>query len=308
MAKKINRSKSNSQERQRLGAGLSSILRQAAEIDSDSRTTAIKTLANTVMMVPVGKIRANKFQPRQHFQPEPLEELAASIRHFGLIQPITVRYHREEDTFEIISGERRWRASKMAKLKEIPAYIRIADDQELMEMALIENLQREDLNAIEIATTYSRLKKEFELTDERIADRVGKKRSTITNFIRLLKLPEKVQDAIRENSISMGHARALVGLPDPHVQLHILDQILKKKLSVRATEKLIQELQAGTSTPTKAAARELPTQYEAVQRQLRTYFGSKKVELQLKGQDKGQIVIPFSSAEELNNFLERIEE
>ena len=184
----------------------------------------VKELSHTVAMIPVRQIAPNPDQPRKDFDEEALQELADSLKVYGLIQPVTVR-RLSSDAYQLISGERRWKASQLAGLEEIPAYVRLANDQEMMEMALVENIQREDLNAMEVAITYQRLIEEFSLRHEDLAQRVGKKRATITNFLRLLELPPVVQESVKEGEISMGHARALAGLDDFAVQKYLLDKI-----------------------------------------------------------------------------------
>jgi len=260
----------------------------------------------TVAMLPLSVIEVNPFQPRNEFDEEALEELAASIKLHGLIQPITVR-RMNAKSYQLISGERRLRASKIAKLKEIPAYIRTADDQAMHEMALIENIQREDLNAMEIAITYQRLIDECGIIHEELGDRVGKKRATITNYLRLLKLPPKVQDGIVKKDISMGHARALLSIEDSVVQLTAYKEVIENKLSVRETEELARKYSGKTTEKKKAKSSKLADEYVDVQKNLQSYLGT-KVTLKTNGKGKGQIVIPFISDKDLNRILELIEE
>ena len=225
----------------------------------------------------------------------------------GLIQPITVRRLNDE-AFQLISGERRFRASKLAGLEEIPAYIRLANDQEMIEMALVENIQRENLNAIEVAITYQRLVDEIEdITHENLGDRVGKKRSTVTNYLRLLKLPPDIQKGLKEKEISMGHARALISVEDVAVQNIIFREVKEKGLSVRATETLVNSYKEPKVKSAPASALTLNSDYQAVENNLRAFLGS-KVNLKVKSTGKGQITIPFSSTKDLNRLLDLIEE
>lgn len=296
-------------EREALLGGLSSVLTTAKS--ASTRKEAIQELAKEFMMVPLNKIRPNKFQPRQDFDPDALQELADSIREFGVIQPITVRYDEGSNSFELISGERRWRASKLAGLKEVPAYIRTPNDQELMEMALVENLFREDLNPIEIALTYGRLMEEFKLTQEEVARRVERGRTTVTNFLRLLKLGDFAKKKLREEVISMGHAKALLSIDNVATQRKVCEEIISQDLSVRAAEKLVRQYRAPGDSPggkSKKGSTELPAEYRPVVDNLRARFGSKQVRLELKSKGKGQIVIPFQSDAELNDLLDRLEE
>lgn len=287
-----------------LGLGIRALLSNMEEEVAKDQEKVVKELAHTVAMIPVGEIEVNPFQPRNDFNEEALSELANSLRIHGLIQPITVR-RLSPNEYQLISGERRLRASKMAGLAEVPAYIRIANDQEMLEMALVENIQRKDLNAIEIAITYQRLKEECQLTDEQLADRVGKERSTITNQLRLLKLPPDIQEAIKARRITMGHARALVGIDDFALQKHLFRQTVEKSLSVRALEDLIRSYNQPRERKEKE---DLPDDYQNVRQQFRNFFGTKKLQLKLQQEGKGQIVIPFSSVDELNQLLDRIDE
>lgn len=297
MAKKVNKKD--------LGKGIKALLSNMDEEVQKDQEKVVKELAHTVAMIPVGEIEVNPFQPRNEFDEEALEELADSIKVHGLIQPITVR-RLSATEYQLISGERRLRASKMAGLEEIPAYIRIANDQEMLEMALVENIQREELNAIEIAITYQRLKEECNLTDEKLAGRVGKKRSTVTNHLRLLKLPPDIQEAIKNQQISMGHARALAGIDDYALRSHFFQETINLNLSVRALERLIRSY--SEPKPSKKNKAELPDDYRNVQQNFRQFFGTRRLKLKLKEEGKGQIVIPFNSVKELNELLDRIEE
>jgi ParB family chromosome partitioning protein len=262
-----------------------------------------KELANTVAMIPVVQIAPNPDQPRKEFEPEALQELADSLKTYGLIQPITVRRFNDHE-YQIISGERRWRAAQLAKLEEIPTYIRIASDQEMTEMALVENIQRENLNPMEVAFSYHRLIEEFNLSHEMLAERVGKKRATITNYLRLLDVHLEVMQALKSGGISMGHGRALAGIADKLLQKKVLDKVLESRLSVRDTERLVREY--SKQTKKKKA---LPDNYQRILNELRAKLGSKRIDLKLKDEagGKGQIVVPFGSVEELNALLEELE-
>lgn len=291
-----------------VGKGLHAILanQQVDEIiaQNDPRD-AVRELASTVAMLSLDVIEPVKDQPRENFDDISLKELAESIRIHGIIQPITVRRIHAK-SYQIISGERRYRASKLAGLEEVPVYIRLADDQQMMEMALIENIQREDLNPIEIANTYGRLKKEFNLSDEILADRVGKQRSTVTNYLRLLKLHDDIQVAVKNQQISMGHARALAGVSDRAFQLSLLNQIRTEELSVRAVEQLIASYQADRSTKKVKQDSRLPEDLRLIQDQFSSFFGAKAI-LKRDAKGSGQITLKFNTDGELNRMLDAIE-
>ena len=248
--------------------------------------------------IALSQIETNPFQPRTKFDQEALEELAESIRVQGIIQPITVR-RLNEHQYQLISGERRFQASKLAGLERIPAYIRTADDQQMLEMALIENIQRENLNALEIALSYQRLISECSLKQEELGDRVGKKRTTVNNYLRLLRLPPDIQAGLRDNLISMGHARAIVNVEDPAKQLWIFNRTLKEGLSVRQVEKLVRDL-TGTAPDKEdkkpAIGPEKEREYRQLQTKLSNHFGT-RVNVRTDEQDKGEIKIPFVSVE-----------
>jgi ParB family chromosome partitioning protein len=264
----------------------------------------VKELSHIVAMIPVGKISPNPDQPRKDFDPEALQELAESITAYGLIQPVTVR-RLSAEAYQLISGERRLKASQIAGLSEVPAYVRIANDQEMMEMALVENIQRENLNPMEVAITYQRLIEEFSLRHEDLAQRVGKKRTTITNFLRLLDLPPYIQEEIKSGRVSTGHAKALAGLGDFAVQKHFLERTVREELSVRALEKLVSDFKK-PKPPKKSPA--LPEDYQRVEQSFQAFFGSKKqVKLKMKEAGKGQVVLSFNNVEELNELLDRLE-
>jgi len=232
MAKKV--------RKKELGLGIKALLSNIDHQVEESPEMVVKELSHTIALISVSAIEVNPFQPRKEFDENGLNELAESLKTHGLIQPITVR-RLNENRYQLISGERRLRAAKIAKLKEIPAYIRIADDQEMLEMALVENIQREELNAIEIAITYKRLIEECELTHEALSERVSKNRTSVTNYLRLLKLPPEIQQALKLKLISMGHARALVGVDNILLQNALFKETIDRNLSVRALEKLIRE-------------------------------------------------------------------
>jgi ParB family chromosome partitioning protein len=290
-------------KKQALGRGLSALLNDP---DNDIKSVEDKNadkLVGSIVELDLDQIEVNPFQPRSSFNEEHLEELASSIRELGVIQPITVR-KLERNKFQLVSGERRYRASKIAGLKRIPAYIRIANDQEALEMALVENIQRQDLDPIEISLSYQRLIDEINLTQEEMSTRVGKKRSTITNYLRLLKLDPIIQTGMRDGFISMGHGRTLVNISDTSNQIKIYQRIIKDKLSVRATEELVrkyntQDNQADKSKPDNKA-------YEAKKQQISKFFGT-KVNIKVNQKGNGRIIIPFASEEDLNRINELLE-
>jgi ParB family chromosome partitioning protein len=251
-------------------------------------------------------IHPNPKQPRREFDAEALQELADSIREIGIIQPITLR-KLPDGTYEIIAGERRWRASQMAGLKSIPAYIRTADDENVMEMALIENIQRQDLNALEIALAYQHLLEQYDLTQDRLSERVGKKRATITNYLRLLKLPASIQMALQNRELDMGHARALLTLDNPSLQLKVFSQIQREHLSVRKVEELVKRLSSGEAVniggqKVRPQRAKLSRDYELLRDNLSRCFQT-KVQFACNDQGKGKITIPFSGEEELERIV-----
>ena len=290
------------------GKGIRALLANPQELEQavqENPQHVVRELTHTVAMLPIDQIEANPFQPRTEFDQTALDELTDSIRVHGLIQPVTVR-RLHDKAYQLISGERRFRASQMANLTEIPAYVRLADDQQMLEMALIENIQRQDLNAIEVAISYQRLKEECNLTDETLSERVGKQRSTITNYLRLLKLPVDIQQAIKDGQLSMGHARALAGLNDIAFQLSLLRQIVQEGLSVRAVENLIARHQEDRSGKKTKADKGLPDPLRNIQDQFRAYFGA-KVDLKRNEKGKGSITIKFENDGELNRLIDLIE-
>jgi ParB family chromosome partitioning protein len=268
----------------------------------------VKEFSQHFAMIPLKEIEANPGQPRKDFDHEALEELAASIEVHGLIQPITVRRFNDHE-FQIISGERRYRASQLAGLEEVPAYIRIANDQTILEMALIENIQRQDLNPFEVAVSYYRLKEECNLTDLELAKRVGKKRSTITNYLRLLDLHIEVIEALKSGELSMGHARAIAGVQDKLLQKQLLDKIVANKLSVRDAEKEAKKFSTANKKAlpkTEAAGHD----YKAVLDDFKAFFGTIKVKIELSDKEKGtgRVVLSFKDTDELNEYFKRVEQ
>ncbi len=294
-------------KRKNKGLGISALLGNIdADINSSKKKkNLVNDLSNTVAFIPLNNIEINPFQPRVNFDPDALKELSDSIAVHGLIQPITVR-HLGDNKFQLISGERRLRASKMAELAEVPAFIRLANDQEMLEMALIENIQRQELNPIEIAITYGRLMKECELTHKQLAERLGKGRTTVTNFTRLLSLPENIQKGLQQGMISMGHAKALLGTDDIAFQLGAYNEITTKQLSVRQTESLISLHKQGATNQKIKTKKTLPAAYQKVQNELSSVLGT-KVNLKTDAKGKGQIVINFLDTEDLNRILDILE-
>lgn len=291
-----------------LGRGLNALLsdsnvEERLEVDIPVSPASASSPSGGTLEISLGHIEVNPFQPRAHFDQEALQELADSIKVHGIIQPITVR-RLARDQYQLISGERRFQASKLAGLKTIPAYVRSADDQQMLEMALIENIQRENLNAIEIALSYQRLISECNLKQDELGDRVGKNRATVTNYLRLLKLPPDVQIAVRDNKISMGHARAIINVENPDQQLYIFKKTMTEDLSVRKVEELVRNVSAEKNEdkeiqpPSSAVNREIAQ----LQSQLSSHFGTRIV-IKSDGR-KGEIKIPFLSVEDLNRILD----
>ncbi|WP_420386100.1 ParB/RepB/Spo0J family partition protein [Roseivirga sp.] len=288
-----------------LGRGLGALLEDSSnDISSD-----IKSAGGNLNEIPLDQIQVNPYQPRTHFDREALEELAESIKVQGIIQPITVRKLSDKE-YQLISGERRFQASKIAGLEAIPAYIRTADDQQMLEMALIENIQRENLNAIEIALSYQRLLEECDLKQEELGDRVGKNRTTVNNYLRLLRLPPDIQAGIRDQKISMGHARALINIEDVSKQLYIFKKIVEEGLSVRKVEQLVRDLMSKNADDPKPEKKGSSThknyEVQQVQTKLSSHFGT-RVSLKADNKFRGEIKIPFVSTEDLNRILEIID-
>lgn len=295
---------SNSKKRPALGKGLSALLESSAT-DITSRELSDSSVLGSVAMLPVNHIEANPFNPRTHFEEEALEELSESIATHGIIQPLTVR-KLGRNRYQLISGERRFKASQIAGLKEVPAYIRVANDQAMLEMALVENIQREDLNAIEVALSYQRLIQECNLTQEKLGKQISKSRTSITNHLRLLKLPAKIQLAVREKEISMGHARALVALDNEKKQLEIFDKIVENNLSVRQVEELIRDGKT-SSTDSKKEKDKPKHKVTEVQNEFTDRLSDKvaaKVQIKKQPNGNGKVIINFNSEVDLNRIIE----
>jgi ParB family chromosome partitioning protein len=289
-----------------LGRGLGALL-QDSEVVGSPQHEELQALSS-INELPIEYIETNPFQPRLDFDQEALHELADSIRIQGIIQPITVR-QLSLNQYQLISGERRLQASKLAGLKTIPAYIRHADDQQMLEMALIENIQRENLNAVEIALSYQRLITECNLKQEELGERVGKNRATVNNYIRLLRLPPQIQKALRDNRLSMGHARALINIESVEEKLEIFRRIMEEDLSVRKVEEMVRNLGNESLHNKKVKnAQKPPIKFEFIQlqSQLSTHFGT-KVEVKSQNNQKGEIKIPFASEEDLSRILELLQ-
>jgi ParB family chromosome partitioning protein len=282
-----------------LGRGLSALLESESISVSSPQTHAA---TGGTSLIPLEFVEANPFQPRSHFDQQQLDDLAASIRQHGVIQPITVR-RISKDKYQLISGERRWKASQMAGLTEVPAYVRVANDQAMLEMALIENTHREDLDPIEVSIGYQRLIEECGLTQEDLSDKVGRDRSTVSNFLRLLKLPPVIQLAIREKKISMGHAKALINIDNPATQLSVFDKILDESLSVRATEDKARDAKSSLVKPKRSSNGQNSSDDNRLEKELSHRFSS-KVKVTRGSSGKGKLVISFSSDEGLKKIVE----
>lgn len=282
-----------------LGRGLDALISTEEEVHTSG--------SSSISEIPVDKIRANPGQPRREFDPETLRELSESIRELGIVQPITLR-KMDDGYYQIIAGERRWRASQLAGLTTIPAYIRTADDEKMMQMALVENIQREDLNAIEIALAYQSLIEQYHLTQDQLSEKVGKNRTTIANCLRLLKLPAQVQMALKNREIDQGHARALLGLSHPSLQVKLFNEIREKGYSVRQVEEMVKALNNGETIKSgrhRLKARKgnrLPEEYDVLRTRLSDFFKT-KVQMTCSPQGKGKISIPFTSEEELERII-----
>jgi ParB family transcriptional regulator, chromosome partitioning protein len=289
-----------------LGRGLNALLKDSDKVKEGTPNASANS--NSISEIAIENIEANPFQPRTYFDQEAINELAESIKVHGIIQPITVR-KLSDSKYQLISGERRWQASKLAKLKLVPAYVRTANDEQMLEMGLIENIQREDLNAMEVALSYQRLITEFSLKQEQLGDKVGKNRTTVNNYLRLLKLPPDIQAALRDDEISMGHARALINIEKTEEQLAIFKKIEAEDLSVRKVEELVRALTKGKEKTESALDKKETTiknvnsDLLVLQSKLSSHFGTK---VQIKGDssNKGDIKIPFVSVEDLNRILD----
>ena len=292
------------QNKEALGKGIRSLLQS---IDADLKTgsghlkTSVVESATGVLRIPVDEIEANPKQPRRDFDEQGLQELASSIKNYDIIQPVTVT-KLTGGRYRLVTGERRLRAAKIAGLKDLPAYIRQTNDQELLELALLENLQREDLNAMEISLSYKRMMEELNYTQEQVAERMGKDRSTVANFIRLLKLPPDIQIAVRKGEISMGHARALINVDSIDKQLFIFDEIKEKGLSVRQTEALVRKLYKESGAVKKHTKSSLPSGFQRIEDKLASHF-STRVKLKHSKDNSGNITFEYYSLEELNKLL-----
>lgn len=292
-------------KKQALGRGLSALLKDP---DNDIKSAEDKNadkLVGHIVELEMSSIEVNPFQPRTSFNEDSLKELASSIRELGVIQPITVR-KLDFGKYQLVSGERRYRASKLVGLETIPAYIRIANDQESLEMALVENIQRQDLDPIEISLSYQRLIDEIQLTQEQLSERIGKNRSTIANYLRLLKLDPIIQTGMRDGFLSMGHGRALINIDDTQKQLEIYEKILQKSLSVRETEQLVRELNSdGKSSPSSAKKTTVPITYKKGIKEFSEYLGA-KVDVKVTKKGSGKLTIPFSSEEDFERLKKLI--
>jgi|TARA_B110000503_G_scaffold69269_1_gene108031 ParB family chromosome partitioning protein len=280
-------------KKQALGRGLSALLKDTSVSD-----TFNDTVVGSIIEISLETIQVNPYQPRTYFDEESLRELASSIKELGVIQPITVR--KIGDSFQLVSGERRFRASKLIGNKSIPAYIRTANDQEMLEMALVENIQRKNLDPIEIALSYQRLIDEIQLTQEELSVRVGKKRSTVANYLRLLKLDPILQTGMRDEFISMGHGRALINVKSSEDQLAIYEKILREKLSVRQTEELVKSLKVEATVPNEIK-RHLPRYIKDSLSEINSYIGH-KIDITVNSKGKGKISIPFHSQEDFERI------
>lgn len=297
-----------------LGKGLSALLGDAGELEQlrapvgyvNKEVVGASEPQDTadILRIPVDMIEPNPFQPRMSFDQDALQELAASIKTFGLIQPITVR-KKTADRYQIISGERRFKACRLAGMDMVPAYIRDANDQGMLEMAIVENIQRENLDPIEVAMSYQRLIEECRLTQEQMADRVGKKRASVTNYLRLLKLPAKVQHDLKVGLLSVGHAKVLLGVEDQAIQEQLCDLVIKKGLSVRQLEEKIHELSV-KEKPSKKEV-QLPDEYYKVLERIGKFF-DKDISLKRTESGKGTMTIHFDSDEEIRRFLKALDE
>lgn len=285
-----------------LGRGLSALIENVTVDDKPHVEQSAGIVANTE--IEINKIDANPNQPRTYFDEETLKELAASIKVYGIIQPLTLR-RTDDDRYQIISGERRFRAAKLAELETVPAYVRTANDSETLEMALIENIQRDDLDAMEIAFSYRRLMEECNLTQEELSERVGRKRGTVANYLRLLTLDYEVQQAVRKGILSMGHARAIAGVENRKEQKKLMQKVLKSELSVRQTEELVKALGEAKKPKHKKTQEDLPEKFCNLLELLELNFNNK---IQIKRNDKGEgsIVISFASDDDIERFIQNL--
>ena len=291
-------------KRKALGRGLSALLDRSATDVPQSEISG-EYMTGYVTQIPINQIEPNPFQPRLHFNETELRELSGSIQEHGIIQPLTIR-KTGQDKYQLISGERRLKASKLAGLTEVPAYVRLANDEQMLEMALVENIQREDLNPLEIAISFQRLLEECKIRQEDLSHKVGKDRSTISNYIRLLKLPGEIQVAVRDNLITMGHARAIVGVEDEKTQLIILQKILEGKLSVRQVEEMIRNIGLVKVTGQASPAGPLPEKFEKAKKVLAGKLQS-KIGFKLNSKGAGSIIIAFKSDEDFERIISKLD-
>lgn len=292
-------------KKQALGRGLSALLKDSPTAISSVNDKRANELVGSIVELELDLIDVNPYQPRSYFNEESLRELASSIKELGVIQPITVRSSKD-GKFQLVSGERRFRASKLIAKKTIPAYVRLADDQELLEMALVENIQRKDLDPIEVALSYQRLLDEIKVTQEELSTRVGKKRSTISNYLRLLKLDPIIQTGMRDGFLSMGHGRALISIEHGETQLAIYEKIIGQKLSVRQTEQLVRDLKSPKDKASIKKRVHTPEFIKAGSKTISEYFGH-KIDIKVSGKNKGKIIIPFHSEEDFNRIKKLME-
>ncbi|HVW96403.1 MAG TPA: ParB/RepB/Spo0J family partition protein [Mucilaginibacter sp.] len=301
----------SAEKRKALGRGLSALLNDSENVNQsqnsqpDVVSRADASGLGTIVEINLSEIEVNPFQPRADFDENALYELADSIKLQGLIQPITIR-RLNASSYQLISGERRFRASKIAGLTKIPAYIRSANDQQMLEMALIENIQRENLNSIEVALSFQRMIEECHLRQEELGERVSKNRSTVTNYLRLLKLPPSIQKALRDDEISVGHAKALLTFEDPAKQLFVYRRIIEEGLSVRKAEELVRDMQRAPERKEGKKPEPISFQVQKIQDDLASKF-STRVKLKIGSQGRGTIEIPFLSESDLNRILEIME-
>lgn len=282
-----------------LGRGLDALISTQEEVETSG--------SSSISEVALSQIEANPNQPRREFDEKALEELAESIRNFGIIQPITLRKLSDE-RYQIIAGERRWRASQMAGIQRVPAYIRTADDENMMQMALVENIQREELNPIEVALAYQHLIERYNLKQEELSEKIGKNRATIANTLRLLKLPAQVQMAIKNRQIDKGHARALLSLADPAMQVKLFKEVVEKGYSVRQIEEMVAQINAGEAVKSGKRTLQdkkvlLPEEFKVLKSRLSEFFNA-KVQMTCSQQGKGKISIPFENEEQLTRIIE----
>lgn len=282
-----------------LGRGLDALISTQEEVETSG--------SSSISEVALSQIEANPNQPRREFDEKALEELAESIRNFGIIQPITLR-KLSDDRYQIIAGERRWRASQMAGIQRVPAYIRTADDENMMQMALVENIQREELNPIEVALAYQHLIERYNLKQEELSEKIGKNRATIANTLRLLKLPAQVQMAIKNRQIDKGHARALLSLADPAMQVKLFKEVVEKGYSVRQIEEMVAQINAGEAVKSGKRTLQdkkvlLPEEFKVLKARLSDFFNA-KVQMTCSQQGKGKISIPFENEEQLTRIIE----